>query len=84
MREQLCDRRTRLKSFTLSFSEAKKNEKSLSNYGSLLSVDVISTQKQQILFLLMLVCTCMYVCVWGGGGCWGVWEAVCICTLGVC
>jgi hypothetical protein len=66
VREQLTERRTRLKSFaptasiTSSFNDSilvggAGDEDTRQQYLSLLSVQVIPTQKLQILFLLMLV-----------------------------
>ena len=64
VREQLTERRTRLKSFaatvTSSFNDSilvggAGDEETHPQYHSLLSVQVIPTQKLQILFLLMLV-----------------------------
>ena len=52
IREQLCDRRSRLKSFITSCTEG---EESLGSYSALLSTQTIGTNKLQILFLLMLV-----------------------------
>ena len=62
VREQLTERRTRLKSFATASSSndsilvgASGDEEDHQQYHSLLSVQVIPTQKLQILFLLMLV-----------------------------
>ena len=60
VREQLTERRTRLKSFAATSSidsmlVGAGDEETHQQYHSLLSVQVIPTQKLQILFLLMLV-----------------------------
>lgn len=60
VREQLTERRTRLKSFAATSSNdsilaGAGDEETHQQYHSLLSVQAIPTQKLQILFLLMLV-----------------------------
>ena len=63
VREQLTERRTRLKSFAATAASSSNDsilvgvvdEETHQQYHSLLSVQVIPTQKLQILFLLMLV-----------------------------
>ena len=62
VREQLKERRTRLKSFATCSNDTLTSDEDNQQYHSLLSIHVIPTQKLQILFLLTLVGACTCVC----------------------
>ena len=63
VREQLKERRTRLKSFAACSNDTLTLDEDSPQFHSLLSIHVIPTQKLQILFLLTLVRMYVYVCV---------------------